>query len=338
MLHKAKKLLTDIVREVDNTIVRPSLGPALAQLWSSVASPTQARAAQYIQERAAQLNSRILSTLAQNLAEDPFAKVKQLISDLLVKLQEEALAELNHKGWCDKELSTNELTRTEKAEQVSMLHEKSHTLTAKIATETANQEEATNKYKRLQSEMDSAKKDFEVEKATHQDIVDKAKEATEKLTKAIVLIKDHYRSPSLIQKQAPGIAPYQSMVDRANGVLGLLESIQSDFARTIISNENQIVTLTKELKDLLDAHSEEKAKADASRKHAETQLLRHNQDLKSTNEELSESKSLLDSALAYYEKLKPSCVVSRVSHEDRRKRREEEMASLKEALEILSNR
>ena len=41
-------------------------------------------------------------------------------------------------------------------------------------------------------------------------------------------------------------------------------------------------------------------------------------------------------ALAYYEKLKPSCVDSGVSYEDRVARRKEEIQSLQEALKILN--
>lgn len=43
----------------------------------------------------------------------------------------------------------------------------------------------------------------------------------------------------------------------------------------------------------------------------------------------------LDKALKYYEKLKPTCVESGITYEERVKRREEEIVSLQEALKIL---
>ncbi len=52
---------------------------------------------------------------------DPVTKVKKMIKDLIVKLMEEAHEEAEQKGWCDTEMSTNEQTRTEKSEKVSML-------------------------------------------------------------------------------------------------------------------------------------------------------------------------------------------------------------------------
>ena len=44
----------------------------------------------------------------------------------------------------------------------------------------------------------------------------------------------------------------------------------------------------------------------------------------------------LDAALAYFDKLKPSCISTGVSYEDRVERRKEEIESLQEALRILN--
>merc|ERR1719245_1839773 len=95
---------------------------ALAQLRSQSASVNQQRVASYLQKQAESLGSRVLSALAVRVEADPFAKVKKMIKDLIVKLMEEANEEAEHKGWCDTELSTNKQTRKEKTEAVEMLH------------------------------------------------------------------------------------------------------------------------------------------------------------------------------------------------------------------------
>merc|ERR1711957_898209 len=66
------------------------------QLRAGVASPSQARAAQYLQDEATRLNSRVLSALAVRAEADPFAKVKKMIKDLIVRLMEEANEEAEH--------------------------------------------------------------------------------------------------------------------------------------------------------------------------------------------------------------------------------------------------
>merc|ERR1711933_551053 len=91
------------------------------------------RVVKYLRAQASKLNSRVLAAIAQHVADDPFAKVKKMIKDLIVRLMEEANEEPEHKGWCDTELSTNEQTRKEKTEAVETLHAEIDELQASIA-------------------------------------------------------------------------------------------------------------------------------------------------------------------------------------------------------------
>jgi hypothetical protein len=106
---------------------------SLAQLRADMSVQVQSRVAQYLRSRAKELNSRLLSTLAERVNDDPFKKVKKMIKDLIVRLMEEANEEAEHKGWCDTELSTNEQTRKEKTEAVETLHAEIDQLEASIA-------------------------------------------------------------------------------------------------------------------------------------------------------------------------------------------------------------
>merc|ERR1712125_34887 len=83
---------------------------ALVQLRTDAGAKAQVRAADYLRAQARRLNSRVLSSIAARASADPFAKVKKMIKDLIVRLMEEANEEAEHKGWCDTELSTNEQT------------------------------------------------------------------------------------------------------------------------------------------------------------------------------------------------------------------------------------
>merc|ERR1719272_1257585 len=106
---------------------------SFAQLRADLNTKAQARVAQYLQSRSKQLNSRVLSMVAQRASEDPFTKVKKMIKGLITRLMEEANDEAEHKGWCDTELSTNEQTRKEKTEAVETLHAEIDQLEASIA-------------------------------------------------------------------------------------------------------------------------------------------------------------------------------------------------------------
>merc|ERR1719359_2491730 len=106
---------------------------SLAQLRSDSQNPNQKRVAAYLTKRGRELNSRVLSAFALRVSADPFKKVKKMIKDLIVKLMEEANAEVEQKGYCDKELATNEHTRKEKSEAVVMLTAEVDELTSSIA-------------------------------------------------------------------------------------------------------------------------------------------------------------------------------------------------------------
>ena len=93
----------------------------------------KARVVSYLQKRAREFNSRVLSALAVRAEDDPFTKVKKMIKDLIVRLMGEANEEAEQKGWCDTELSTNEQTREEKTEAVETLHAEIDQLEASIA-------------------------------------------------------------------------------------------------------------------------------------------------------------------------------------------------------------
>merc|ERR1719252_465662 len=61
----------------------------------------------FLTAKAKQLKSAALTTMVVKLrdAPSPFAKVKQMIEDLISRLEDEAAAEASQKEWCDKEMS-----------------------------------------------------------------------------------------------------------------------------------------------------------------------------------------------------------------------------------------
>merc|ERR1711972_365311 len=131
-------------------------GNSLAQLRSSSNAQSQDRVAKFLRAQATKLNSRVLAALAVHVADDPFAKVKKMIKELIVRLMEEANEEAEHKGWRDTELSTNEQTRKEKTEAVETLHAEIDQLQASIAKLTEDIAELTQAVADLDAAMAKA--------------------------------------------------------------------------------------------------------------------------------------------------------------------------------------
>merc|ERR1719162_1887386 len=120
------------------------------------------------------------------------------------------------------------------------------------------------------------------------------------------------------------------------GIVGLLEVIESDFARLIADTQSAEAEATSEFTTFMNDSAEDKAVKEtdsrnkaASKTAKEGDLLNAQKDLKTTQMEL-------EAAMDYFEKLKPSCVEQGVSFEERVAKRKEEIESLQEAFKILS--
>merc|ERR1719321_386659 len=119
------------------------------------------------------------------------------------------------------------------------------------------------------------------------------------------------------------------------GIIGMMEVILSDFERLEAETDTSEAVAAKEYDTFMSESSADREAKEEERiaKGSKASKVKHeirmaNKDLKSTTEEL-------DAAESYYNELKPSCVDSGVSYEDRVKARKEEIASLQEALKIL---
>jgi len=119
------------------------------------------------------------------------------------------------------------------------------------------------------------------------------------------------------------------------GVLGLMEVVQSDFAKVLSETNAGEADSARIYDQFMADSSQDKAVKETDVKHKtsgkskkESALATAHKDLRITHEELS-------AAMEYYEKLKPSCVEKVVSYEEKVAQRKAEIESLQEALEIL---
>jgi cell division septum initiation protein DivIVA len=323
------------------SLLQKTSGTAFAALRSDAASKAQGRAAEYLQARANELNSRILSSVAARAAEDPFAKVKKMIKDLIVRLMQEANEEAEHKGWCDTELSTNEQTRKEKTDAVETLHAEIDQLESSLAKLTEDISELTKAVSELDAAMAKATTLRQEEKATNTATIKDAKEAQTAVAQALTVLREFYAkaadATALLQKQ-PEIfdSPYKGMQAENGGVVGMLEVIESDFARLESETDASEATAQKEYDTFMTDSKVDKAQKSTDIEHKTAKKQDESQALTVKREDLEGTQKELDAALAYFDKLKPSCVDAGVSYDDRVSRRKEEIESLQEALRILN--
>mmetsp|Transcript_32870 Transcript_32870/g.79191 ORF Transcript_32870/g.79191 Transcript_32870/m.79191 type:complete len:681 (+) Transcript_32870:84-2126(+) len=321
-------------------------GSSLLQLRrrSAEYSPSQTKVAMYLQEQSARLGSALLAQVAESADADPFKKVKKMIKDMIIKLKEEANEEAEHKGWCDTELTTNQQTRDRKTSQVEQAQASISELQASNAKLTAEVEELQAEIAELEAGMAKATEDRAAEKAKNKAAVEDAKAAQVAVANALSVLEEFYSKAKGATALAQGVKedapetfsePYNGMQGESGGVVGMLEVIQSDFARLESDTEASEAESKEEYEKFMGDSQTDKAVKETEIKNKNDKITRQAEDLSQTEESLADTEKELEAAMDYYEKLKPSCVGGGVNYDDRVKQREEEIQSLKEALSIL---
>jgi len=324
---------------------RAAASASLVQLRSVKSrNPSLEKAAEFLKIAAEKTKSKTLAMVAQKAEEDPFAKVKKMIRDLIVKLMEEANSEAEHKGWCDTELATNKQTRDIKTEAVDKLTSEVEKLNADISKLAMQIGDLMDSISEIDAALAKATEQRQAEKEKNAATVGDAKEGQEALTQAMAVLKEFYAKAAEATSLAQGPADdapetfdsaYQGQQDQAGSVMGFLEVILSDFARLEGDTEAAEAQAQDEYEGFVADSDQDKAVKNAEIEHKESKKKDAQQALIMTKRSLAEVQAELDAALKYYDELKPSCVDQGVSYEERVAARKEEIQSLKEAYEML---
>merc|ERR1719502_4310 len=304
----------------------------------------QQQVARLLSARADKYNSNLLSMLATRVSADPFKKVKKMIREMISKLMQEATAETEHHGWCQAELGENKITRDTKTAAVEDLTATLEQLNAEIAKLTEEVADLSADVAELSKDRAEATKVREAEHAKNTATVADAKAAQEAVTNALAILSDFYakagQATALVQApedDAPETfnEKYTGMQGESGGVLGMLEVIQSDFARLESETSASEAQAAEEYKKFMNDSEVDKAVKETDIKHKQGLIAKKTSESQETKKELKVTNEELDAANAYYEKLTPSCVDTGMTYAERVAKREEEMQSLKEAMEIL---
>jgi len=195
----------------------------------------------------------------------------------------------------------------------------------------------TQEVSELASGVAKATKIREEEKASNAQTVQDSKSAQTAVAQALTVLKEFYEqageATAFLQVTQE---PFRGMASESTGVVGMLEVIESDFARLEADTSAGESSAQKQYDDYMAESAQNKAIKEKTIEHKEEKKQDQEQQLTLDKSDLEGSQKELNAALAYFEKLKPSCVDAGVSFEDRVARRKEEVESLQEALKILS--
>merc|ERR1719329_2135130 len=200
----------------------------------------------------AQLASRIEAVVryGSSAGEDPFVKIKGMISDMITKLEEEASNDATEKAYCDEEMAKTEAKKSELEGDVE-------TLTSKIDRAAASSAKLKEEVKELQQELAAlAKTQAEMDQIRSEEHADHSQAKSDLelglsgVGKALGVLRDYYgggaAAASMIQDgsdfnafmQQPAMPEKHTAAGGAgDSILNMLEVVESDFSNNLAKEE-----------------------------------------------------------------------------------------------------
>lgn len=278
----------------------------------------------------AQLASRMASIMRMDFStgQDPFGKVKDLINGMVAKLEKEAAEEATQKAYCDKEMKETAEKMEEKDTEVRSLSTKKDQKAS--ASGKLKQEVST-----LQEEMASMTKDFgevtkirQEEKAAFQKNKQELDQGLKGVQMAAAVLRDYY---------AKGDKKHDTGASEGMGgnILNLLEVVESDMTKGIselVATEDLAV---RKYEQFAEANKLDMVKKGQDEKHKTKEFKGLDKVTAEVASDLSGVQDESDAIHEYDKKIKKSCIAKPDPYEEKKKRREAEIAGLKEALGIL---
>lgn len=312
------------------------------------------------------LQSTRLSFLAMRIAQeassaaspaDTLKSVKQMVQDLVGKLETEAQADQEKHVSCTGRLKK---ATTERDQQFEKVKGQNSLLSGQDST----RQELNSAVVLLSDEVNKSRYDLQVatklrakESANNAQTLKDAKEGASAVKEAIVALNSFYKkaaaaSANYDQKAAQGgkkafiqtnsddeslASPfdpgfqgsYSGKQDSVSGIISMMEVIQSDFERSAVNVAKEEDAAAKEFNELDMKSSEEISAKAATLAIKQEQLFALINKMKQGKTEFERLQALLDGSLQTLEQLKKECVDSQETSEQRRAKLDQEVAQLK---------
>merc|ERR1719491_2765726 len=292
-------------------------------------------AVRFVRDLAQKQRSPALAQLAARMAQamragsrsgDPFAKVKSLISSMMEKLLKDAEADATEKAFCDKETAETETKKADKEATIEKLSTKIDSMTAKSAKlkeEVAELEKQLAALASTQAEADKLRAEekgaFDVNSA-------EMEKGVKGVQLALKVLNEYYSKEG---------ASHQAAQGAGEGIIGFLEVVESDFSKGLAEMQAAEQSAVSEYEKLTKANQIEKATKSQDVKYKTKEAKNLDKETSETSTDKATVQEELDAVLSYYTGIKARCIAKAESYAERTRRREEELAGLKEALSIL---
>merc|ERR1719253_2433619 len=275
---------------------------------------------------------------------DPTAMepVKELLRQLINRLEEELCAEMSHKEWCDTEKSTSAAAKTARENLIDALQAEIPQLETTIASLTSEinflQSELTSSHQEVEAAKAlraSQKSAFDTSHEDHNQVIDALTGAIEALSSAsFALVQTGSKKAQVSQNPFGESNSEAGSAGDATTMLTDLLNKYSTARAQMVAEEGQAVKAHNQFLEVSETFRMDTEQTKAS--STSERRLKENR-LADARDELSNAGTELQQVTQYIADLAPSCDDIRVTFEERKKRREAEIAALKETLEALGD-
>jgi len=338
-LATAKKVIAEATSgaaDISYSLAQVSLLQVARSALSSGADLANFEAVRFVRDLAHREQSTALAQLATRMAqamrmgsqagEDPFAKVKGLIQGMIEKLLKDAEADATEHAFCEKEMAETEAKQTDKEATIEKLTTQIDSMSAKSAK---LKEEVAELQKELAA-LASTTAEMDKIRAEEKGIYDANKAEMEKgidgVKMALKVLNEYYAKEGKAHGAADGAG---------GGIIGLLEVVESDFTKGLAEMVATEQTAVSEYDRLSKENSITKAMKDQDVKYKTKEAKGLDKSISEASADKSTVQEELDAVNEYYKGIKARCVAKAETYAERVKRRDAEIAGLKEALSIL---
>eukprot|EP00429_Kryptoperidinium_foliaceum_P017651 CAMPEP_0176044520 /NCGR_PEP_ID=MMETSP0120_2-20121206/22096_1 /TAXON_ID=160619 /ORGANISM="Kryptoperidinium foliaceum, Strain CCMP 1326" /LENGTH=700 /DNA_ID=CAMNT_0017377925 /DNA_START=69 /DNA_END=2171 /DNA_ORIENTATION=+ len=340
---EAKKVLSEMTGGADSIAYGLSQASFLQLVTISGTSSLRTgadlanfEAVRFVRNLARRENSEALAQLARRMASamrlgggssnDPFAKVKQLITDMIVSLERDAKTDATHKAYCDKEMQETAQKKLEKSHDVDKLTTQLDSMSSKsvqLKQDIAATQNAISELTRAQAEATKIRSE---EKAEYEQNKPEMQAGLQGVRMALKILREYYAKDGAAHATSSG---------SGKSIIGLLEVVESDFTKSLAEMNVAENTAQSEYDKDSYANQIEKASKETSIKHMTRQAANLEKSISEAKSDLEGLQTELSAVLEYKMKLDDICVAKPETYGERAARREAEIAGLKEALQIL---
>eukprot|EP00927_Polykrikos_kofoidii_P035748 TRINITY_DN30286_c0_g1_i1.p1 TRINITY_DN30286_c0_g1~~TRINITY_DN30286_c0_g1_i1.p1 ORF type:complete len:745 (+),score=180.73 TRINITY_DN30286_c0_g1_i1:64-2298(+) len=290
----------------------------------------------------------------------PFGKAERLIKATIDKLQKRGIAEAKEKEFCDREMAKTRKKNVDVADEINGI-------STRLDVDMANSAALKQDVRDLQSAIGAAIAELtkmqHLREESHAIYVESKRdlqEGLEGVKRAINTIRDYYadtdeasgdegadesflqddiegKSEAARVKEPPRPKQHQAATSAGDGILGILEVIETDFANNLASDEMEEGTRQTRYEKLKKKIELSKAMAEEDLKYKTQKYVALDNNIAKLSSDRDSVAAEQDAVLEFFSKLQERCSVKPEDYAARRERREAEIGGLKDALDVLQS-